>query len=527
MDTVKSIVEKCKAGYAAIYLTSPEEVRAIDDVKNAAMDLQRDLYVWGHGKGLVHKVEWRRRGINDEPELREGADPTKVVADTELAPMALAQMEKTDKPAIFVLRLFHHFMDDPLVQTQILDLLPLFRKSRRVLVVLSPFTKIPLELEKEFTLLETAFPTREELQLVLDGVLKGVPVEQHPTHVRRPFLVDAARGLTTTEAGNAFSLSIIRPRLIGGEDWDPNIVLAEKCQALKKTGIIEYVPISANGLRSIGGLDLLKAFVRRRQLAFTDEARAYGIPYPKGLLVIGPSGTGKSLGAKAISTEMQLPLLRLEMGKVYGGLVGQSEANIHRVLKAAEAMSPCVLWIDEIEKGMATGSGATDSGVGQRVLGMVLTWMQEKTSPVYVYATANRPNLPPELMRKGRFDEMFYVDLPSLPARGEIFSIHLEKLGRLDPIAPHIASLAATSDGYNGAEIEESIYDAMLTSFAERRELRFEDIVDSLHSTQPQSKIMYEDLKRIREWCSSRTRPASSPYREEQPTSIHSRHLEA
>lgn len=527
MDTTQSIIEKCKAGYAAIYMTSSEESRAIKEITDAAVEVKRDLHIWGHGKGLYPKVAWRRR-TEDAPTRIDSLDTTKPLADTEMPPSVLLAMEKIDKPAIFVLRLFHHFMDDPLIQTYILDLLPEFKRTKRVLIVLSPYTKIPMELDKEFTLIESNFPTREELGQVLDGVLEGIPPEQQPDAERRVHLVNAARGLTTTEAGNAFSVSIIRPRLTrSGQDWDPNVVLEEKCHALKKTGMLEYIPTPTGGLQSVGGMDLLKAFVRRRQLAFSDEARAYGIPYPKGLLLIGPPGTGKSLGARAISAEMKLPLLRLDMGRVYGGIVGQSEGNIYRVLKSAEAQSPCVLWIDEIEKGMATGSGNLDSGVGQRVLGTVLTWMQEKTDPVYVYATANKPNLPPELMRKGRFDEMFSVDLPNPIERAEIFRIHLAKVNRLEALQSDVHSLASTSDGYQGSEIEAALHDAMLAAFSEGREVMFRDIVDAIHSTQPQSKIMSEEIKRIRDWCASKTRPASSSYREEVPVSVHSRQLEA
>lgn len=514
METKQMIVEKGKAGYAAIYLLSPEEQRSLRELKRSCQDLERNLFIWTVGKGLVHDYN-PGQVVNNRQRRNQVDTETPPLPDSGSHPELMEKMKDLPEKSVVVLRLFHHFLDDVLVQASLMDLIPKYKLSKRMIVVLTPVKKLPAELEKEFALLEIALPTKEELLPVLDGIVKNLPNELKPSDDKKKELVEAALGLTTTEAENAFSLSIIRPRMMGKEDeiWDSKIVMSEKCQTLKKTDILEYIPTSITGLSAVGGMDNLKEFVRKRRRAFTEEARAYGLPTPKGILLIGPPGTGKSLGAKAISSELHLPLLRLDMGKVYGGLVGQSESNIRMALGTAEAMSPCILWVDEIEKGMASGGGNLDSGVGQRVLGTVLTWMQEKVAPVYVYATSNRPNLPTELVRKGRFDEMFSVDLPTGNERKEIFRIHLDRLKIIQDVIKGDKDydyLTEHSDAFTGAEIEAAVIDSMFTAFDDNsRKVALHDVINALQETQPQAKIMAEDIRNIRDWCKTRTRPAN------------------
>lgn len=507
MLTSESILEKGKAGYSALYLLSSEEQRSLGEVKKAAKDLKRKLFIWtyGEGKGL----------FPDEQKVRSGDKP-KPIDGTESPPdlfKVMADPLKIPEGSIVVLRLFHHFIEDVLVQSSLKDLINEFKTTKKMIIILTPVLKLPPELEKDFALLEVELPGQKDLKLVLEGITKNLDESKRPSEDRIKELVQAALGLTTTEAENAFSLSLVRPNMQNVELWDPKIVMAEKCAALKKTGILEYIPIDDINLNAVGGMENLKEFVRKRKRAFTDEARAYGLPMPKGILLLGPPGTGKSLGAKAVSGELVLPLLRLDMGKVYGGLVGQSESNIRLALATAEALAPCVLWVDEIEKGMAGGAGALDSGVGQRVQGTILTWMQEKKHPVFVYATANQPTLPPEMVRKGRFDEMFSVDLPSDEERQAIFEIHLKKRGRLDSVikAPRdYRHLIQASLGFTGAEIEAAIEDALFSSFGDSsRDLALHDVIDAIDSTQPQSKIMSENIEAIRNWTKKRCRPAN------------------
>ncbi|MFC3773674.1 AAA family ATPase [Paenibacillus sp. GCM10012303] len=307
----------------------------------------------------------------------------------------------------------------------------------------------------------------------------------------------------------AFALSLVRHKSFSIESIRD--VQLEKSNIIRKSGLLEFIPAD-HTTEEIGGLDLLKAWLSERKRAFSEKAQAFGLPNPKGVLVVGVPGSGKSLSAKAISSAWNLPLLRFDIGKVFGSLVGQSEEQMRRALQLAETISPCILWIDELEKGMAglQGSGASDSGVTARVLGTFLTWMQEKTRPVFVFATANNVNaLPPELLRKGRFDELFYVDLPSEVERKDILRIHLTKRRR-NPEAFDLGQLARESDGFGGAEIEQAIVSGLYRAFSLNRDLQTTDIVEACRATKPLSQIMKAHIERIREWGATNARPASS-----------------
>ncbi len=528
-ETAWSIYEKGRAGYPAIYLVTSEDNRTQREIKLASSALNRKLYTWTEGTGLV--------------EDRKSAAP---IDDTEGPLGVLEHMKKMDKGCIVILRLFHHFLKEPLAQVKLLDVIPSFKINKQMLIITAPTVALPLEVEKEFALLESRLPRAAQLDEYITSIVEGskLPPEFVPSVEQRKHLVDAALGLTTMEAENAITLSIIRPRLsktrgawdptVAQEEqgiWDPRIVLEEKCLALKKSGLMEYIPASRNGLDNIGGLENLKAWIRERKEAFSDEAKKFGLTPPKGAMTLGPPGTGKTLTARAISGELGLPLLRLDMGKMYGSLVGQSEGNIRRAIETAEALAPCIVWIDEIEKGVqASSSGAGDSGVGSRVLGTLLTWMSDKTSHVFVYATANDiSKMPPELLRKGRFDEIFFVDLPNVEERKEILRIHLSRVGRGHLIGDQIDidALAeeATKD-FTGAEIKTGVDDALTTAFHDwftekkekgnsTRDISEDDLRTAFSKTNPLAKTMKEQINATRQWCESRARPANSRIEEE------------
>jgi SpoVK/Ycf46/Vps4 family AAA+-type ATPase len=486
-------------------MRSQREIKhAVEALNLSAKDKThpRSLWTWTFGKGLV--------------EDKKGATAKE---STESPPEVIGAMVDLPRMSVVILRLFHHFLDDPLVQSHLLDLIPKFKIKQCMLIILSPVVKLPPELEKEFALIETALPSKGQILEVLEGIVKGSNFEgdKIPTKDTANELAEAALGLTTSEAENALTLAIVRPSIAkAAKVWDPKIVLDEKCQALKKTGLLEYIPVAPDGLKQVGGLEELKGWVRKRKAAFTEKAREFGLPAPKGILLVGPPGCGKSLSAKAISGELNLPLLRLDMGKMFGSLVGQSEGNMRQAIQVAEAISPCILWIDEIEKGLAgsQSSGSTDSGVGARVLGTILTWMQDKKSPVFVYATANDVNgLPPELLRRGRFDEMFSVDLPTEEERLAIFEIHFKKKGRGKLLEKKIIDpkfLAGDpSVGFTGAEIEAAIIEGMYSAFDDGREITNKDVEDALKVSKPMSKMMAEKILAIRRWCKDRTRQAN------------------
>lgn len=507
-QSLKDIIfEKAKAGYPATYLTSSEGTHSLLEIKAACEELPRDMFVWALEQGLLKDGLITKAG-NDLAK-RTGAPPEVL---SELSDMA-EKWTKQTPGRIYVLQNFHHFLDAPLIQSKILRLIPMFKATKSMLVILTPVTALPPELEKEFALIETPLPDKAALLRVLESIEKGIPAERRPAETTKKLLVDSAAGLTTGEAENVFSLSFVRPNRAKKTPWDQKVVLEEKCIALRKTGLLEYISSEGIGLKSVGGMKALKEWVSLRKRAFTDEAKEFGLPAPKGILMVGPPGSGKSLGAKAVSSELDLPLIRCDFGKLLGSLVGQSEGNMRKAIELAEAMSPCVLWIDEIEKALAGSSGGSmDSGVGARLLGYLLTWMQEKTSPVFVYATANDvTGLPPELLRKGRFDEMWSVLLPNEEERKEIFEIHINKRKRGNLIGNKVSTeiLARETAGYSGAEIEAVIIEAMYAAFNDKKDLSTLLLTNVVGKTSPLSRTMQEKILRLEEWCKTRTRSAN------------------
>ncbi len=321
----------------------------------------------------------------------------------------------------------------------------------------------------------------------------------------KEIIVKSAQGLTLDEVESVFARSLVEKKR-----FDVEVVLEEKKQIVRKSGLLEYYP-TQNKMTDVGGMELLKDWLEKRTDAFTDKAKKFGIPSPKGILLLGVQGCGKSLLAKAVAAEWALPMLKLDVGRIFGSLVGQSEENIRKAIRVAESVSPCILWADELEKGFAGvgGSGVSDSGTTARVFATFLTWMQEKTKPVFLVATANDVSaLPPEMLRKGRFDEIFFVDLPDLNEREAIFEIHLKKRGR-DPKNYELQALAAATKGYSGAEIEQIVVGALYPAFDAGRELSQDDLLAEAKAVVPLSVMMREEIDELRHWAAQRTRPAS------------------
>jgi len=366
--------------------------------------------------------------------------------------------------------------------------------------------KLPAELDHEVTRIDFALPGAEQLGDVLSGIISSAKL-QAPDDELSEAVLNAALGLTTIEAENAFALSVVES---GG--LDPAIISREKARALKRNGLVEVIETKPS-LDAIGGLENLKRWLEIRKLAFSTEAKGFGLPAPKGLLIVGIPGTGKSLTAKATATAFGIPLLRLDMGKVFGGIVGQSEGNLRLVIQTAEAIAPCVLWIDEIEKGFSGTQGGGDGGTSARVFGSFLSWMQEKEKPVFVVATANDVSrLPPEFVRKGRFDEMFFVDLPTLGERALIWDIVIRKYGR----KPHdfdSVVLAGASEQFTGAEIEAVFVEAMHAAFAADAEVTRKDLGNAITDTVPLAQQMDGEIARLRHWAKGRAREAGGEVR--------------
>ena len=324
----------------------------------------------------------------------------------------------------------------------------------------------------------------------------------------RERLLQAALGLTLGEAENVFAKIIVKDQQLTGDAVGE--VIAEKQQIIRKSGLLEYYEAEED-FDSVGGLSVLKDWVNKRAVAFTAEAQAFGLPAPKGVLLLGVQGCGKSLCAKAVSRLWQLPLLRFDMGRMFGSLVGSSEENVRRAIAVAESIAPAVLWVDEIDKAFSgsQSSGVTDGGTTARVFGTFLTWLSEKSAPVFVVATANDVSqLPPELLRKGRLDEIFYVDLPLDEERADIFRIHLAKRHR-NPEEFDLPALVAASRDFSGAEIEEAIISALYDAFYAKQELATAHILATLSQTVPLAKTMAEKVTAQRTWATGRARNAS------------------
>jgi SpoVK/Ycf46/Vps4 family AAA+-type ATPase len=380
---------------------------------------------------------------------------------------------------------------------------------------MSPVQQVPIELEKEVVVLDFQLPDMVELNKVLTAHQEQNRGRRLTTEAREK-LLRAALGLTKDEAEKVYRKAQVTTGRLTEDEVD--IVLSEKKQLIRRNGILEYIEEDET-IDAVGGLEELKTWLTQRSNAFTERAREYGLPQPKGMLILGVPGCGKSLIAKTTSRLWGLPILRLDMGRVYdGSMVGRSEANLRNALKTAESISPTILFIDELDKSFAGsgGSGDSDGGTSNRIFGSFLTWMQEKKSPVFVMATANRvERLPGEFLRKGRFDEIFFVDLPTPEERQDIFGIHLtkrrEEIARFD-----LEQLAKMSDGFSGAEIEQAIVAAMYEAFAQDREFTQLDIIAALKSTLPLSRTMQEQVTALRDWARQRARPAASSVAEYQ-----------
>jgi ATP-dependent 26S proteasome regulatory subunit len=383
---------------------------------------------------------------------------------------------------------------------------------RRLVVLSTPLPMLPVDLRKEIPTIELELPGVDDLRVVLQDAAIALGVRATADDA----LLNAARGLTVMEARLAFGKAAAELGHLNHSAVP--LVAREKERTIKQSGVLEYYPTDAR-MTDVGGLDQLKLWLERRGLAFGTGAREFGLDAPKGVLLLGVQGCGKSLLAKAVAATWQFPLLRFDMGKVFGGIVGQSEGNIRAALQVAQALAPCVLWIDEIEKGLAGmgSSDQTDGGTTARVVGSLLTWMQEKRDPVFVVATANRIDmLPPELLRKGRFDEIFFVDLPTRGVREEILTIHLRKKRR-EPKEFDLADLAKRSVGFSGAELEEAVREGLFDAFAQERELTTEHIGQALAKTFPLSRTMRDQIEGLRKWAKVRARLASSEEPEDLP----------
>ncbi|MDB6037397.1 MAG: ftsH2 2 [Verrucomicrobiales bacterium] len=491
-----------RARYPILYILSSEEIRAQTAIMEIGQRRQKKVFEWTCTAGIAPA------GTSIQSQKSRNAatkDPL----------VALDQVIEQVEPALFIFKDFHPFLtrNHHAIIRKLKDISLHLKNSYKTIILLCPLLEIPIEIEKEITVLSFPLPTRNDLSALLDKIVADVrqfkQVRISLDDSGRERLLQAALGLSLSEAENVFARIIVKDEQLSGDDVQA--VFAEKQQIIRKSGLLEYYS-TEESFSSVGGLGVLKEWLQKRSLAFTPEARAFGLPAPKGILMLGVQGCGKSLCAKAVSTLWQMPLLRFDIGRMFGSFVGSSEENIRRAIGVAESIAPAILWVDEIDKAFAgtQGSGHGDSGTAARVFGTFLTWLSEKTAPVFVVATANDiSNLPPELLRKGRLDEIFFVDLPNEFERSIIFRIHLVKKGR-DPSNFDLQACAQGSHDFSGAEIEESINSALYDAFDAGHELCTEGVLGALQQTVPLAKTMDEQIRKLRGWAVGRARSASN-----------------
>lgn len=476
-----------------IQIISYENMRIEGYVSQTASELKRDWYKWNCSSGL------KKFNIKDKKfDIIENLDDSIAILDW--------YESKDAKDSILILEEFDlHLIDNPRLISKMRDIAAK-NNNDRSLIMLQTKKSLPCELEKDVYMVDLDLPDRKDLSIILKSACKHYNINPEGNTQK---IIESALGLTIMEAQRAFSKAIVQTGQL--TEKEISIIIQEKENIIKNSGHLEYYHHNET-LDDVGGLDILKDWLKRRGRAFEDEAKKYGLEIPRGILLLGIPGTGKSLCAKAVGSAWQFPIIKLDMGKVFAGIVGESESNIRKALKIAEAVSPSILWIDEIEKGLSgmASSGSTDGGTTSRVLGTFLTWMQEKKKPVFVVATANNiSGLPPELLRKGRVDEIFFVDLPLKEDREEIIKIHLKKFKR-DYKNFDISKIAETCEEFSGAEIEEAIKEALFKAFDENKEISTEHIIEAMKKTYPISKTMKENISDMRRWAKARAVLASS-----------------
>jgi hypothetical protein len=418
----------------------------------------------------------------------------------------LIGISENAEPAVFAVLDAHRLLDEPMATRRLRDLLPQLAERRQVIVLLGPVLHLPIELQRDAAVLELPLPNETELLGLFERLIEKRDGDRKQTDVEPDLLhaaVRSALGLTASEAMRVFRKSCYRAD--GLNDAGVAEIVREKRRALGRTSALSFHQFDG-GLADVGGLGELKRWLRDRRRSFGAEARDFGLPTPRGLLLLGVQGCGKSLCAKAVAREWQFPLLRLDLAATFSSETQSPEQAIREATQVAESLAPAVLWIDEIEKGFAASESDPSSS---RVFGAFLTWLSEKNAPVFVVATANDVvALPPELLRRGRFDDLFFVDLPTANEREEILAIHLRNRGR-DPLQFPISELAAQAARLTGAELEQVITAALYTAFSESRELSEADLENAIHDTVPLYDTYEERIKELRDWGRGRTRPAS------------------
>ncbi len=479
-----------KARYPILYISSLEEDRIEYTIRKCVKKLgNKAIYTWDFVEGYINNPN--NKGF---------------AAKNPLQALELVEKLTGDTPALFILKDFDKFLTDISVSRKLKNLTRVLKTQPKTLVILATEVNIPVELYDLITFVEFKLPTDVEIRNELKRLFTSLGQTVEPDFLE--VLVRSCQGLSIERIRRALSKSIAKYSTINDNTLD--LVLVEKQQIISQTQILEFQSTKIT-FDDVGGLKNLKEWLSNRKESFGEKAKLYGLPVPRGLLIAGVQGTGKSLTAKAIANDWKLPLLRLDIGRLFGGIVGESESRVRQMIQISEALAPCILWIDEIDKAFMEQSNKGDNGTSSRVLATFITWLSEKTSQVFVVATANNfYALPLEIIRKGRFDEIFFVNLPSKTERTQIFNVFLNQLRPNNVDNYDLVVLTNRSDGFSGAEIQQAIIEGMHFAFNEKREFTTADILKGLDQIIPLSQIDSERTKQLQDWAlSGRVRLAS------------------
>jgi ATP-dependent 26S proteasome regulatory subunit len=480
-----------KARYPIIYINTIEEDRVEYIIrKNIKTNLNRSIYSWDFVDGYTNNP-------NNEGFAKRNP----------LQALELVERLNAETPALFLLKDFNRFLTDLSISRKLRNISRILKLQPKTIIIIGSDLTIPKELQDLLTVLQFQLPLEDEISQELNRLVTSLNIKIDPQLFEN--LTRACQGLSLERIRRVLSKIIATYKTI--DDNSIAILLSEKKQIISQTEILEYTSVDEK-ITNLGGLDNLKDWLKKRKTAFGIQASNYGLPTPRGLLLVGIQGTGKSLTAKAIANEWQLPLLKLDVGKLFGGIVGESESRLRQMINVSETISPCILWIDEIDKAFSSTESKGDSGTSNRVLATFVSWLSEKNKPVFVIATANNIDLLPlEIIRKGRFDEIFFLDLPKKEEREEIFKIHLKEFRPNSWKSFDYSKLGELSESFSGAEIRQSIIEGMYHAFYEKREFTTDDICMALNELIPLAHLESHQMLKLQNWASSgRIRLASS-----------------
>ena len=493
MQFTKELALFLKARYPIIYINTIEEDRIEYIIrKNVKTTLNRSIYSWDFVDGYTNNPN--NQGFAKRNPLQA---------------LELIERLNVQTPALFLLKDFNRFLTDLSISRKLRNISRILKLQPKTIIIIGSELAIPKELQELITILQFELPLEEEISQELKRLIKSLDIEVDSELFEN--LTRACQGLSLERIRRVLSKIIATYKTINEKSI--SLLLNEKKQIISQTEILEYWSVQETILK-LGGLNKLKDWLKKRETAFGSQALNYGLPTPRGLLLIGIQGTGKSLTAKAIATDWKLPLLKLDVSKLFGGIVGESESRLRQMITLAETLSPCILWIDEIDKAFSNTTNNGDSGTSNRLLGTFISWLSEKTKPVFVIATANNIDiLPLEIIRKGRFDEIFFLDLPHQEERKEIFQIHIKQFRPKNWKSFDYFKLSELSKSFSGAEIRQSIIEAMYQAFYEKREFTTQDICFAINELIPLANFENEQMKKLKNWAiSGRIRLASSKF---------------